>query len=98
MISKTTELPLDVQCKLLDVSRSAYYYKPSEETQYNQTLMRRIDELHTTEPTWGSRMLRDRLSLEGHRVNRKRIQRLMAVMGIQTLYTQPQFVETQPRA
>lgn len=86
MISKSKELSIADQCELLDVSRSGYYYKPRPETPYNETLMRRIDELHTAEPTWGSRLLRDRLRLEGHKVNRKRIQRLMALMGIQTIY------------
>jgi len=49
-------------------------------------IMRRIDEINLAEPTWGSRMIRDFPALEGLKVNRKRIQRLMALMGIKVVY------------
>jgi len=42
--------------------------------------------LYTDNPSWGSRKMRDRLRLEGNLVNRKRIQRLMRVMGIEAIY------------
>lgn len=48
--------------------------------------MRRIDELYMDNPSWGSRQIRDRLILEGNKVNRKRVQRLMRLMGIEALY------------
>jgi putative transposase len=50
--------------------------------------MKRIDELYMDNPTWGSRQMRNRLRLEfpKRRINRKRIQRLMRLMGIETLY------------
>lgn len=48
--------------------------------------MKRIDKLHFRLPTWGARKIRDRLRLEGYRVNRKRIQRLMRIMQINTIY------------
>ena len=48
--------------------------------------MHRIDELFTENPTWGSRMMRDRLRLERWTVNRKRIQRLMRKMAIQVIF------------
>lgn len=86
MIEPKHALSISEQCKLLHVPRASHYYRATDETMYNQELMRRIDELHTDHPTWGSRMLRDRLRLEGHTVNRKRIQRLMSLMAIQTLY------------
>jgi putative transposase len=79
-------LPISEQCELLSVPRSSYYYTAGGESEENQSLMRRIDELHTEKPTWGSRMIRDRLRFEGHPVNRKRVQRLMAIMHIQVLY------------
>jgi putative transposase len=87
MIKPEPQAPtISEQCELLSLPRSAYYYQAAAETPLNQALMRRIDELHTANPTWGSRLLRDRLRLEGYRVNRKRIQRLMAVMQLQVLY------------
>lgn len=48
--------------------------------------MRALDELHLRYPFMGSRRLRDELHKLGSRVNRKRVQRLMAVMGLEALY------------
>ena len=79
-------LSISEQCRLLDISRSSYYYEPTGESAVNQAIMRRIDELYTDSPSWGSRKMRDRLILDGRKVNRKRIQRLMRLMGIETLY------------
>jgi putative transposase len=74
------------QCRILGVSRSGYYYEPVGESEENLALMRRIDELYMDNPSWGSRQMRNRLRLEGHKLNRKRIQRLMRLMGIEALY------------
>jgi len=47
--------------------------------------MNRIDEIYTQSPDMGSRQIRNVLKREGHKVNRKRIQRLMLIMGIKAL-------------
>lgn len=89
MITKTSSLiSITEQCRILGLSRSSYYYKNKNESKENLIIMKRIDELHLDNPAWGSRKLRDRLNLEGFHVNRKRIQRLMKVMDIQTIYPQ----------
>ena len=51
--------------------------------------MRRIDELYTAFPFYGSRKLTDTLKREGHAINRKRIQRLMRLMGLEAIYPKP---------
>ena len=86
MIESDETLSIQDQCRLLSLSRSGYYYLPSRETELNLRLLRRIDELNVENPTWGSRMLRDRLTLEGDSVNRKRIKRLMAILRIRVIY------------
>jgi putative transposase len=86
MIEPDQRLSVQDQCSLLSISRSGYYYQPTKETELNVRLLRRIDEIHVEEPTWGSRMLRDKLALEGDVVNRKRIKRLMAVLRIKVIY------------
>jgi putative transposase len=48
--------------------------------------MRRLDELHLEHPVYGSRRLAVLLRRQGCQVNRKRIRRLMRVMGIEALY------------
>jgi len=86
MIGPDEKLSIQQQCRLLSLSRSGYYYLPSQETELNLRLLRRIDEINVEEPTWGSRMLRDKLALEGDLVNRKRIKRLMAILRIKVIY------------
>jgi putative transposase len=86
MIGPDEKVSLQQQCQLLSLSRSGYYYLPSQETELNLRLLRRIDEINVEEPTWGSRMLRDKLALEGDVVNRKRIKRLMAILRIKVIY------------
>lgn len=81
-----TELSISEQCRLLSLARSTRYYKAVEESAENKDIMKRIDELYTENPTWGSRKMRDALRLEGRMVNRKRIQRLMRLMGIEVIY------------
>jgi putative transposase len=87
MICENTEgLGITAKCDLLNIPRSTYYYEAKPLSELNQKLMRRIDELYTDWPFMGSRQMRDKLSREGYRTNRKRIQRLMRIMGIQAIY------------
>ena len=51
--------------------------------------MRRIDELHLELPFYGSRRMMFELNKEGRGVNRKRVRRLMRVMGIEALVPRP---------
>ena len=86
MINREHELPLVRQAVLLNLSRSSLYTEPAATSPEDLALMRRIDELHLLWPFMGSRMLRDPLRLEGLKVNRKRVRRLMRVMGIEAIY------------
>ena len=74
------------QCELLEISRTAYYYEPCPETEENLRLMRRLDELHLDNPVYGSRRLTVLLEREGQMVNRKRVRRLLGLMGIEAIY------------
>ena len=69
------------QCELLGLPRSTRYYRPAGERAENLALMRRIDELYLQRPFYGSRKLALELG-----VNRKRMQRLMRLMGIDAIY------------
>jgi putative transposase len=70
----------------LDLSRTAYYYQPCPESQENLQLMRALDELHLEHPVYGSRRLGVLLARRGYAVNRKRVSRLLRVMGIEAIY------------
>ena len=84
-----TMLTVSQQCELLGLSRSSYYYEPATETAENLSLMAKIDEEYTAHPFLGSRRLTTWLRGEGHEVNRKRVQRLMGLMGLEAVYPKP---------
>ena len=83
------EFSIARQCMLLDLPRSTYYYEPGHETPENLALMRRIDQEYTDHPEKGSRRMAVRLKELGHDVNRKRVQRLMRLMGLEAIYPKP---------
>ncbi len=82
-------LSVSRQCELLDLSRSSYYYEPATESAENLALMAWIDREYTAHPFRGSRGLTAGLRREGWEVNRKRVQRLMRLMGIEAVYPKP---------
>ena len=83
------EISLRRQCELLGVNRSGLYYEPVGESAENLMLMRLIDEEYTRHPFFGSRRLVVWLGERGQVVNRKRVARLMDVMGIEAVYPKP---------
>jgi putative transposase len=83
------EISVRRQCDLLGVNRSGLYYQPVGESEENLMLMRLIDEEYTRYPFYGSRRMTVWLWDQGHKVNRKRVSRLMEVMGIEALYPKP---------
>lgn len=77
------------QCELLALCRSTCYYQCQPETPANLALMRRLDELHLAHPVYGSRKLMVCLRREGLAINRKRVVRLLRLMGIAAIYAKP---------
>lgn len=86
-VDRAHELPINRQCLALDISRSSAYRKPAGVSADDIDLMRKLDELHLRRPFKGSRRLRDDLwDNYNLQVNRKRVQRLMRLMGIRALH------------
>ncbi len=77
------------QCELVSISRSSFYYQPVGETAENLALMRLIDAQFLEAPWYGSRQMARHLRRDGHEVGRKRVRRLMAVMGLVAIYQRP---------
>ncbi len=77
------------QCRLAGISRSAHYYDPVVESEENLRLMRLIDEQYLRHPEFGYPRMTDWLQEQGYRVNRKRVARLMRIMGIQAITPGP---------
>ena len=74
------------QCELLDLARSSLYYTPCRETDYNEQLMRLLDEQYIKTPCYGVDKMTAWLRREGHPVNLKRTRRLLRLMGIEAIY------------
>src|ERR1017187_7232173 len=83
------DLSVRRQCVLLNLARSGVYRPKPVGGADDLALMRRIDELHLELPFYGSRRMTFELNKEGRGVNRKRVQRLMRVMGIEALVPRP---------
>ena len=84
------------QCALLGVSRSSLYYRPKETSQQDLSLMRELDRQHLETPFYGSRRMRASLERQGMPVSRKRVQRLMRLMGLRAIYRQPRTSQPAP--
>lgn len=86
------------QCELIDLPRSSYY-RPralSTDSDENYLLMNLIDEEYTKHPFYGTRQMRNYLRRQGHKVNRKRVQRLMRKMGLQSIAPKPNTSKSHP--
>jgi len=76
--------------------RSSFYYCPTGEDEYNLMLMRLIDEEFTRHPFYGVRRMKAWLRTQGYWVNRKRVSRLMRLMGLIAIYPKPRLSANGP--
>jgi putative transposase len=82
-------LPISQQCRLLAVSRSAVYRRPAEVSEEDLAIMTLIDRQYLARPYYGSRRMAAWLATQGYVVNRKRVRRLMRLMGLVAIYQRP---------
>lgn len=92
-----SEISVEFQCKLLGINRSTVYYKPMQVKQRDLDLMRIIDEQYLETPFYGSRSMRNHIRRLGWEINRKPIQRLMRLMGLQAIYPKPKTTKPHPQ-
>jgi putative transposase len=85
------------QCELLHVARAAVYRKPKPTSAADLDLMLLIDKLHLERPFYGARKIAVVLTREGHKVGRKRVIRLMRLMGLETMYRKPNLSRRHPQ-
>ena len=89
-------LSVVAQCRLLKLARSTLYYRPAAASPDDLAVMRRMDELHLASPFYGSRRMTAVLRRESWLVNRKRVQRLMRVMGLEAIFQKPNTSQGHP--
>jgi putative transposase len=93
---KSSDLSIARQCKLVGISRSGFYAPARGESEANLELMRLIDAQFMDTPFYGSRQMARHLRRLGHEVNRKRVRRLMRIMGLEAIYQRPRTSDPHP--
>ena len=84
------------QCALLGVARSSLYNRPKEASSEDLALMQAMDRQYLDTPFYGSRRMKVWLAREGRCVSRKRVQRLMRIMGLRAIYRSPRTSQPAP--
>ena len=90
------KLSLVRQCALLGISRYSLYYLPTEAGAEDMELMALIDQQYLKTPFYGSRRMTAWLRNHGHQVNRKRVRRLMQLIGLEAIYRRPNTSKPNP--
>ncbi len=90
------KLSVSRQCELVGISRSSLYYQPLEPDQEDLDLMAMMDRQYLKTPFNGSRRMSAWLRSHGHKVNRKRVRRLMRLMRLEAVYRPPNTSKPNP--
>lgn len=96
MIQPNHDLSIRRQCEMIRLAKASFYFQPLLTSAEDLALCADLDRLHLEFPAGGSRMLARVLKREGRCINRKRVQRLMRVMGIESLAPKPQTSKPAP--
>jgi putative transposase len=84
------------QCRLLGLPRSTYYHRVQPTPADDLAMMRKIDQIYLAHPEFGSRQMARWLRRQGYGINRKRVQRLMRLMGLEAIYQKPNISRRNP--
>ena len=90
IVSKDEKMPVEKQCKILEINRTSFYYNPvPKDIEKEEYIKSRIDYWHTKMCYAGARKLKKLLEKDGICVSRKLISRYMSEMGIYCIYPKP---------
>jgi putative transposase len=90
------ELSIRRQCEMLGLARSGVYRKRPPANDNDLEAMRRVDALFTARPFFGARRIAATLTEDGFPIDRKRVRRLMRLMGIEALGPKPRTTQRAP--
>lgn len=96
MVCKRLDISLSRQCKILQISRSSFYYKAIRFNPETLELIRQIDRIFTQYPFFGSRQIAAYLPRKGYHAGRHRVRRLMKTMGLEAIYKRPNTSKKHP--
>jgi putative transposase len=96
-VSQADELSLTQQCELACIARSTIYTgQTSVVDEYESVLLNLLDEEYTRHPFYGSRKMVIWLRSLGYAINRKRVQRLMRILGLAGIVPGPHTSKAHP--
>jgi len=84
-----TRISISRQCKLLGLSRSAYYYRAFPESAENLKYMLLMDKKYFDRPYYGVERMWAYLRSLNYEINIKRVRRLLRLMGLEAIYPKP---------
>jgi putative transposase len=95
----TVDISITQQCDLAGVSRASFYARktPATVNDYTLLLLNLLDEEYTRHPFYGSRKMKIWLHSQGYVVNRKRVQRLMRILGLVAIAPSPNTSKKHPQ-
>ncbi len=93
---KDNQLSLARQCALLDISRASLYYQRTLPTFEDLELMALMDRQYLKTPFYGSRRMKAWLRGQGCLAGRKKVRRLMRLMGLEAIYRRPNTSKSTP--
>jgi putative transposase len=96
MIEPHPQLSVVRQCELIAVSRASIYYRARMCPHDDLEPMRLMDAQYLRTPFYGSRSMTTYLRRLGYVINRKRVRRLMRVMGLRAIAPTPNTSQPHP--
>jgi len=75
-------LPVRRACQIVKLSRAAYYRQPGCTVERDAPVIEALNEIVARRPRWGFWKCFDRLRLDGHRWNHKRVHRVYCAMRL----------------
>jgi putative transposase len=92
---KNSDIPISIQCKLIDLKRTSYYYKPKQKI-YDDKLLKEILNIYEETPFYGYRKVTKQLQEIGFNIGRKEVRKLRGMLGLKTKYQKPKTTQREP--
>ncbi len=89
-------LPIVIQCRILQLARSGVYRKPVQDRDRNQEIKRSIKEIHDLHPYYGNRRMCGALQDRGYKIGRCAVRTLMRKMNVKPIYSKPWLSKSNP--
>lgn len=84
--SELNNISIHKQCKIIDFTRSNYYYKNSQPSANKLSLLKEIDNIYTDIPFFGYRKVHLQLAENGFKVGINNVAKCMKELGLKAIY------------